>query len=105
VTITHFWINDGLVPIAEAKVSVLDHGFTVADGVFETLLVTDGNVYALDRHLARLAKSAAGLGLTPPNLPQISKAITQVLEANSKIDFGYSRISNLRFWISFRGLW
>jgi branched-chain amino acid aminotransferase len=93
VTITHFWINEGLVPIADAKVSVLDHGFTVADGVFETLLVTDGNVYALDRHLARLAKSAAGLGLTPPNLPQISKAIAQVLEANSKIDFGRIRVT------------
>ena len=36
---THFWVNDELVPVtAEAKVSVLDHGFTVADGVFETLL-------------------------------------------------------------------
>ena len=93
MTITHFWINDGLVPIADAKISVLDHGFTVADGVFETLLVTAGNVYALDRHLARLAKSAAGLGLTTPNLPQISKAITQVLEANSKIDFGRIRVT------------
>ena len=93
MTITHFWINEGLVPIADAKVSVLDHGFTVADGVFETLLVTDGNVYALDRHLARLAKSAAGLGLTPPNLPQISKAIAQVLEANSKIGFGRIRVT------------
>jgi len=93
VTITHFWINDGLVPIADAKISVLDHGFTVADGVFETLLVTDGNVYALDRHLTRLVKSAAGLGLTPPNLPQISKAIAQVLEANLNIEFGRIRVT------------
>jgi branched-chain amino acid aminotransferase len=61
MAVTHFWINDELVPIVDAKVSVLDHGFTVADGVFETLLVSDGKVFALDRHLARLARSALDL--------------------------------------------
>jgi branched-chain amino acid aminotransferase len=77
----------------DAKISVLDHGFTVADGVFETLLVTDGNVFALDRHLIRLAKSAAGLGITPPNTSQISKGISQVLAKNPKIDFGRIRVT------------
>jgi branched-chain amino acid aminotransferase len=91
--VTHFWINDELVSIEDAKISVLDHGFTVADGVFETLLVTDGNVFALDRHLTRLAKSAAGLGISPPNSSQISKGITQVLEKNQKIDFGRIRVT------------
>jgi branched-subunit amino acid aminotransferase/4-amino-4-deoxychorismate lyase len=46
MAVTHFWINDEVVPIPDAKVSVLDHGFTVADGVFETLLVNDGKVSA-----------------------------------------------------------
>jgi len=91
--VTHFWINDELVSIEDAKISVLDHGFTVADGVFETLLVTDGNVFALDRHLTRLAKSAAGLGISPPISSQISKGITQVLEKNQKIDFGRIRVT------------
>ena len=91
--VTHFWINDGLVSIEDAKISVLDHGFTVADGVFETLLVTDGKVFALDRHLTRLAKSAAGLGISPLNTSQISKGITQVLEKNQKVDFGRIRVT------------
>jgi branched-chain amino acid aminotransferase len=77
----------------DAKISVLDHGFTVADGVFETLLISDGKVFALDRHLARLAKSAAGLGISAPDAPAISAGITQVLEANPKIDFGRLRIT------------
>jgi branched-chain amino acid aminotransferase len=93
MTVTHFWINDALVPIVDAKISVLDHGFTVADGVFETLLISDGKVFALDRHLARLAKSAAGLGISAPDAPAISAGITQVLEANPKIDFGRLRIT------------
>jgi len=93
MTVTHFWINDALVPIVDAKISVLDHGFTVADGVFETLLISDGKVFALDRHLARLAKSAAGLGISAPDAPAISAGITQVLEANPKIDFGRLRVT------------
>lgn len=93
MTITHFWINDGLVPIDDAKISVLDHGFTVADGVFETLLVTDGKVFALDRHLARLAKSALGLGIAAPNFSQVADAIAQVIAKNPKIDFGRLRVT------------
>lgn len=93
MTVSHFWINDGLVPIADAQVSVLDHGFTVADGVFETLLVSDGQVFALDRHLARLAKSASGLGLASPDLELISKGISMVLGENQKVDFGRVRVT------------
>jgi branched-chain amino acid aminotransferase len=93
MTVTHFWINDELVPIVDAKVSVLDHGFTVADGVFETLLVSDGEVFALDRHLARLAKSASGLGISMPDSVKISNGITQVLQKNPKVDFGRLRIT------------
>jgi branched-chain amino acid aminotransferase len=93
MAVTHFWINDELVPIVDAKVSVLDHGFTVADGVFETLLVSDGEVFALDRHLARLAKSASGLGISMPDSVKISNGITQVLQKNPKVDFGRLRIT------------
>lgn len=86
-------MSGALVPVADAKVSVLDHGFTVADGVFETLLINDGQVYALDRHLARLARSAAGLGITAPNAKVISAAISEVLAANPKLDFGRLRVT------------
>jgi branched-chain amino acid aminotransferase len=93
MTVTHFWINDELVPIVDAKVSVLDHGFTVADGVFETLLVTDGKVFALDRHLARLARSASGLGISMPENAAITNGVSQVLTTNSKVDVGRLRIT------------
>jgi branched-chain amino acid aminotransferase len=93
MTVTHFWINDQLVPIVDAKVSVLDHGFTVADGIFETLLVANGEVFALDRHLARLAKSAAGLGFSIPDAATITNAVSQVLATNAKVDFGRVRVT------------
>ena len=93
MTVSHFWINDDVVPLVDAKVSVLDHGFTVADGVFETLLVSNGRAYAIDRHLDRLTKSALGLGLAAPDHSQISKGIEQVLASNPKLDFGRLRVT------------
>ena len=43
-----------------------DHGLTVGDGVFEAVKVLDGRPFALTRHLERLTRSAAGLGLPEP---------------------------------------
>ena len=58
------WINGTLVPDAEAQISIFDHGLVVGDGVFETIKVARGVPFALSRHLARLARSAAGLAAT-----------------------------------------
>ena len=65
------WINGALLPDSEAKVSVFDHGLVVGDGVFEAIKVTGGAPFALTRHLARLARSAAGMQLPEPDLDQI----------------------------------
>ncbi|WP_354637909.1 aminodeoxychorismate lyase [Kitasatospora camelliae] len=43
-----------------------DLGVLRGDGVFEALLVTDGRPVLLREHLDRLARSAAALGLRPP---------------------------------------
>ena len=57
------WMNGELLPDPTGPaVSVTDHGFTVGDGVFEAIKVVDGQPFALDLHLERLARSAAGTG-------------------------------------------
>ena len=45
------WLNGRLVPPDEALVSVFDHGFTVGDGVFETLKVIGGRAFGVRRTL------------------------------------------------------
>ncbi|MDQ2649510.1 MAG: aminotransferase class IV, partial [Actinomycetota bacterium] len=60
------WLNGALVGATEATTSIFDHGLTVGDGVFETLKAVDGEPFAVRRHLERLHRSAAGLGLTVP---------------------------------------
>jgi branched-chain amino acid aminotransferase len=76
------WLDGELVPLADAKISVLDHGLVVGDGVFETLRVYGGIPFAWTRHLARLQASAVGLGLALPDPAQLRAAADQVLAAN-----------------------
>ncbi|GAA2942423.1 aminodeoxychorismate lyase [Kitasatospora cinereorecta] len=62
--------------------SVLDHGLTVGDGIFETVRVSGGRPFALTRHLDRLTRSARGLGLPDPGLDEVRRAVAAVIEAN-----------------------
>ncbi|QDQ10490.1 aminotransferase class IV [Streptomyces spectabilis] len=76
------WLNGGLHALESARVSVLDHGLTVGDGIFETVKAVAGRPFALTRHLDRLARSARGLGLPEPDLDEVRRACAAVLEAN-----------------------
>ncbi|WP_330311292.1 aminodeoxychorismate lyase [Streptomyces sp. NBC_00523] len=86
------WVNGELRPADDARVSVLDHGLTVGDGVFETLRVSHGRPFALTRHLDRLALSAQGLGLPAPDPDEVRRACTAVVEANP-VGLGRLRIT------------
>ena len=80
------WLGDGctgrLVSSDEAVVSVMDHGFTVGDGVFETIKVTPAGPFAMTRHLERLRESAAIVGLAAPDLVHIREAALELVAAN-----------------------
>jgi len=57
------WVNGALVPDDAEVIRADDHGLVVGDGVFETMSVENGVPFALTRHLKRLHRSAAGLGI------------------------------------------
>ncbi|MFG2619680.1 aminotransferase class IV [Streptomyces sp. NPDC048507] len=86
------WLDGTLRDARDARVSVLDHGLTVGDGVFETLKAKDGTLFALTRHLDRLTRSARGLGLPDPDLDEVRRACAAVLEANP-VPLGRLRIT------------
>lgn len=89
-----FWLSHagGLVDAADARVSVLDHGFTVADGVFETLKIADGSPFALTRHLDRLERSAAAMGLPAPDRGQVASAVAETVDANASLIGSLARL-------------
>ena len=41
------WLNDALIPLDQARVSVNDRGFLYGDGLFETLRAEAGTIYFL----------------------------------------------------------
>ena len=63
-----------------AKVSVFDRGFLYGDSVFEALRTYGGRPFALDRHLARLATSAARVFIDlPVSLEQIGREVESAI--------------------------
>ncbi|MFE6908955.1 aminotransferase class IV [Streptomyces erythrochromogenes] len=86
------WLDGALKDVDSATVSVLDHGLTVGDGVFETLKTEHGRAFALTRHLERLTRSARGLGLPDPDLDEVRRACAAVLEAEP-VDHGRLRVT------------
>ncbi len=76
------WIDGELLDLRDARISPLDRGLTVGDGVFETLRVYGGVPFAWRRHTERLAHSAAGLGLALPDAERLRSAADAVVAAN-----------------------
>jgi branched-chain amino acid aminotransferase len=88
------WLNGAvLADPSSAGLSVLDHGLTTGDGVFETLKIVDGQPFAVTKHLERLVRSATGLGLPGPDVAQVEDAIATVVKADPDIAFGRLRIT------------
>lgn len=76
----------------QATIAGTDHGLLVGDGVFETLKVTEQGAFAIRRHLNRMSRSAAALGLPLPDHALIREAVAAVLE-NRDFALGKLRIT------------
>lgn len=75
------WVDGTLYATPdEARVSAIDHGIVVGDGVFEAFKAVDGVAFTPTRHLARLQRSAQALGLPAPDLAQVRAGMAAVLE-------------------------
>jgi len=60
------FVDGELVPIAEARIPILDWGFLRSDCTYDVVHVWNGRFFRLEHHLDRFEKSAAGLRLTNP---------------------------------------
>jgi len=75
------YLNGALIPRSQASISVLDYGFLYGFGLFETMRAYGGQVFRLDSHLGRLARSAEMLGL-PINAQELKSAVMDTIQAN-----------------------
>lgn len=75
------WINGDLIESADARINPADRGFTLGDGLFETLAVRSGEILRFDAHCARLKRGCEVLDLPYP-AGDLAKAIGSTLEVN-----------------------
>lgn len=71
-------INGVLSDPENARVSIFDRGFLYGDSIYEVLRTVGGRLRWLDEHLARLERSAAGIGFS---LPRTRAEIADLVEA------------------------
>jgi len=60
------YVNGDYLPEAEAKVSIFDRGFLMADGVYEVTSVLDGKLIDFEGHAVRLKRSLDELDMAVP---------------------------------------
>lgn len=72
------FVNDGWTDADGARVSVVDRGFQLGDGIYEVVRVYGGRPFALQPHLERLARSARELEMQlPMELDEIGRLIEE----------------------------
>ncbi|WP_136636007.1 D-amino-acid transaminase [Pseudooceanicola onchidii] len=60
------YVNGEYLPEADAKISIFDRGFLMADGVYEVTSVLDGKLVDFDGHAKRLERSLTELDMASP---------------------------------------
>jgi D-alanine transaminase len=76
-------VNGDWLPEGEAKVSVFDRGFLMADGVYEVTSVLDGRLVDFAGHAARLDRSLSELDIAaPPEADDLLALHREIVERN-----------------------
>ena len=75
-------VNGHLFPENEATISILERGFTLADGLFETMVARYEEVPHFERHIDRLQRGACVLGMPIEARGAVRSHVSRVLEAN-----------------------
>lgn len=60
------FLNGEFMPLAEARIPVLDRGFIFGDGIYDVAPVYGKRLFRFDEHIARLTRSLAKVRITTP---------------------------------------
>ena len=82
------YVNGEYLPEDQAKVSIFDRGFLMADGVYEVTSVLDGRLIDFQGHVARLERSLGELDMPMPMSAEDLLAIHRALVERNGIENG-----------------
>ncbi|MFD0916363.1 aminotransferase class IV [Pseudahrensia aquimaris] len=83
------WMAGEIVPIADAKISVLDWGLTHSDITYDVVHVWDGVFFRMDDYLDRFFESIAKLHLDVPQTRSEMREILHAIVARSGLQRSY----------------
>jgi branched-chain amino acid aminotransferase len=82
---SHILHNGEIRSATEALLTAGQAGLLAGWGVFSTLRVKDGELFAWERHWARMLRDARLLSVTmPPDAAEVERSLTRLIEANGR---------------------
>lgn len=87
------FLNGQFVPEAAATVSVFDRSFLYGDGLFETMLVSNGKPFRWPQHMERLERGAKFLGITLPFMREVLVSFATELIARNQMPEALLRLT------------
>src|SRR5437879_10308992 len=84
-------VEGRLVPPEQAFVPVLDRGFLYGDSVYEVVRTYAGRVFELGRHLDRMERTSARIGLVLPSRSRIESELFRAPDVAGN-PWSYARI-------------
>lgn len=83
------WIDGEYVPIADARISILDAGFSRSDVTYDVVAVWGGAFFRFEEHLERFQRSRERLRMNPPVSNDDIRAILHGCVARSGLREAY----------------
>ncbi|WP_428545304.1 D-amino-acid transaminase [Profundibacter sp.] len=81
------YLNGEYMPEGEAKVSIFDRGFLMADGVYEVTSVLDGKLIDFEGHAVRLERSLNELDMASPiSMDDLLEVHRELVRLNDIVD-------------------
>ncbi len=78
------YVNGSFVPHEEARISIFDRGFLLADAIYEVSAVIGGKLIDNDLHLARLQRSVDSIALAlPVTLERVQEIQAELIRLNA----------------------
>jgi D-alanine transaminase len=78
------YLNGQYLPVEEAKISVLDRGFTFGDGIYEVIPVYKGHIFRFKEHIERLNNNLDDIFIDKPyDIDQWKEILCELTEKNS----------------------
>lgn len=83
------WMDGEIIPVSDAKISVLDWGFTRSDCTYDVAPVRNGAFFRLDDYLERFQQSLAKVRIEVPQKTEEMRDVVHAIVARSGLQDSY----------------